>query len=131
MISEIIQAVIDMMQYWVDAPIRRGVLPAAVGVSIEHASSDVITAGLNRSTVEEITCVLNAKHMALKSALGMLEVLHQRLSRAATYPENEKWQIFAIETVGGPSQIGREAGGFWLAGSSIRIKFYNKEGAEK
>lgn len=124
----VIDAVLEILQGWTDMPVRRAVLPAGEGVSIEKGTGDTISTALNRSTVEEVTCVLNAKSTDLKKARQVLSMMHQRLTRYPIYPNNDDWQITAIETVGGPTVIGRESGQYWLVGSTVRIKFYNKEG---
>lgn len=129
MYDRVLDSIVQIIQPWTDMPVRRAVLPVGEGVSLEKSTSGVIGTALDRSTIEEMTCVLNAKSQDLKKAREALGVMHQRLTRLAEYPNNADWQITAIETVSGPTEIGREANGFWLVGSSIRVKFYNKEGA--
>lgn len=127
--DEIIDTIIEMMQALTTMPVRRAVNPAAESICVEKGTSDVIRTALNRSTIEEMTCVVNGKGTNLVGVRAALGTIHQRLSRCSSYPKNNDWQITAIETVSGPTTIGREAGGLWLLGSMIRIKFYNKEGA--
>lgn len=129
MYDQVIDTIMEMIQAWTDMPVRRAVLPAAEGISIEKGTSDVITTALNRSTIEEMACVLNCKSTDLVRARQTVGLIHQKLTRYPEYPNTADWQITAVETISGPTTIGREAGGFWLVGSTIRIKFYNKEGA--
>ena len=123
------EVVIELMQQYTDIPIRRASLPATNGIAFEKATSDTVTTCLDRSTLEELPCVLNCKHADMHEALRTLDRLHMKLTRLPAYPKNERWQIYSIETISGPAQIGREPGGQWLIGSSLRIKVYNKESA--
>lgn len=127
MYDDIMMAVIELMQQWTDIPIRRAALPPDNGISFEKATSDTISISFDRSTIEAVACVLNAKHSDMALAQRTLDVIHARLTRLASYPKNDRWQIYSIETISGPCEIGREANGQWLIGSSVRIKFYNKE----
>lgn len=128
--DRVIDAVLELMQGMTDMPVRRAVLPAGEGVSIEKGTSDIVVTSLDRSTIEEISCVVNAKSTDLVKARQAVSFMHQRLPRLSEYPNNEQYQITAIETISGPTTIGREAGGYWTVGSIIRIKYYNKESAE-
>lgn len=129
MYDDIMMTVIDIMQDLTDLPIRRASLPSENGIAFEKATSDTVTTCLDRSTLEELPCVLNCKHADLAVAQQTLDRIHIKLTRLPAYPRNERWQIYSIETIAAPSQIGREPNGQWLVGSSIRIKVYNKESA--
>lgn len=129
MYDEIIDELMKLVQDLTTMPIRRAALPAAEGISLEKSASDTISTCLNRSTVEEISCVLNAKSRNMRTALCVLERMHVRLTRLPIYPKTDKWQMVSVETISGPSVIGREAGDQWLVVSSIRVKIYNKESA--
>lgn len=71
--------------------------------------------------------MLNCRHSDLKTARDTLTTLHHHLTRLPAYPNNERWQISAIVTSGGPTVIGREPNGMWTVGSSIRVTYYDKE----
>lgn len=129
MYSNILDAVIDIIQPLTDLPVRRGTLPAGDGVALEMSNTTTVSTGLDRSTVEELPCVLNCKSTDLVSAQDALALFHRKLTRLAQYPKTDRWQIYAIETISGPAVIGREADNRWLVGSSIRVKIYNKESA--
>lgn len=126
MYDEIIDALMEIMQPHCPLPIRRSTLPTGAGVCIEHAASDTITTHFDRATLEEMTCVLNAKGESLREIHGILTTLHHLLTRLRDYPQTDLWQVTAVETIGGPTNIGREPNGLWLSGSSIRVKFYDK-----
>ena len=127
MIDEILETIIALMQPLTTLTIRQAALPVGDGICLEAGAAGTVTTHLDRATLEQMSCVMNAKCEDLQTARGTLTVLHHYLTRMATYPQNDDWQITDITTIGGPSVVSREPNGMWIVGSQIRVTYYDKE----
>lgn len=101
-----------------------GALPAENGLSIAWANGAPETTFLNKSSVIDMSAVLNGKHSNQQMVSDALGAIHKALTRHMDYPETEEYQILNIKTIGAPCYLGRENNGQWLYGSSLQIKFY-------
>lgn len=103
-----------------------GALPAANGICCQVASGAPESTFLTKGMAFQISLVLNGKHSSQQVVSDALGDIHQALTQALEYPENEMFQITNIETIAAPSYIGREEDKQYLYGSSLRVRFFYK-----
>ena len=129
MYGDVLNAIIAAAQQLTTMQIFKGPMPADESIAIDIGAGGPDRIMLNRSTIESITIVINGKSRQMTTVRGALDAIHQGLSRAAQYENNDNFQIYSVETTSAPSYAGREPNDQWLLVSSMRVKFYNKGGA--
>lgn len=126
MYGDVLNAIIAAAQQLTTMQIFKGPMPADESIAIDIGAGGPDRIMLNRSTIESITIVINGKSRQMATVRGALDAIHQGLSRAAQYENNDNFQIYSVETTSAPSYAGREPNDQWLFVSSMRVKFYNK-----
>lgn len=126
MYGDVLNAIIAAAQQLTTMQIFKGPMPADESIAIGIGAGGPDRIMLNRSTIESITIVINGKSRQMATVRGALDAIHQGLSRAAQYENNDNFQIYFVETTSAPSYAGREPNDQWLFVSSMRVKFYNK-----
>ena len=101
-----------------------GAMPAFGSISMTIATGAPESTFMTKNTAEQFSVALNGKHANMAILISSLDNIHAYLTRAKNYPSAASWQITNIETISAPSLIGRETDNQWLAGSSLRIKYY-------
>lgn len=109
------------------ATIKMGALPADNGLSMAMTPASAIARHLHMDAEYSVICVLNGKHVDQLLLSDTLNRIHEKLTQNKAYSTIQGAQITSVETVMIPNYIGREDGGQWLYGSSIRIKFYYRK----
>lgn len=131
MYGDVLNAIIAAAQQLTTMQIYKGPMPADESIAIDIGAGGPDLIMFNRSTIESITIVINGKSRQMATVRGALDAIHQGLSRAAQYENNDNFQIYSAETISAPSYAGREPNDQWLFVSSMRVKFYNKGGERK
>ena len=106
------------------ATLTKGPLPPENGISIAIGAGAPDSTFLTKSMAYSLSMVINGKHSVESTVSNALNVIHDALVKATSYPSSTNYQITNIITTGAPNRIEREAGGQFLYGSSITVKFY-------
>ncbi|MHB1152096.1 MAG: phage tail terminator protein [Eubacteriales bacterium] len=109
------------------AVIKTGALPADNGLCMSLTPAAAITRHMDMGAEYGITAVLNGKNVDQFLLSDTLNRIHEKLTQTKVFSTVTGAQITSVETVSMPNPIGREDGGQWLYGSSIRIKFYYRK----
>jgi hypothetical protein len=121
MYDDILQAVIDMAETASGVKIVLGSLPPDESIAMTgQASEDTIF--LDIGSNDRLIAVCNGKSAEQRTVVQRLNAIHTALTRRKDFPETDRWQIYAIETISSPRLIGREANRQWLYGSSLAVK---------
>ena len=128
----VLNAVIDMAEAASGQKIVIGDNPPLGKISMNgfaSPSSIFLDIGSN----ERMTVSCNAKGYNQQEVAGMMNAIHDELTRRKDYPQGFAdlvgsgpiWQIYSIETVASPRLIGKEANprAAWLYGSTLLVKF--------
>lgn len=128
MYNDVLQAVIDMAEAAAGTSIFVGSMPPDNGIAMTgNAGSYPIF--LDIGSNESMNVVCNGKNTNQQAVIAQLDAIHASLTRRKDYPNNNQWQIYAIETTASARLIGRESNSQWLYGSSLLVKF-NVKGIE-
>ena len=126
-VDEVMEAVIALAQATQPfATIRRGPLSAGSAISMELGPSSPESTFLTKNNVMGLDVVLNGKHADLDVLSEGLTLIHDRLTRAKSYPRAAGWQLTNIWTTSLPRLIGRDANNSWLMGSALSVEFVYK-----
>ncbi len=109
-------------------PVFKGPMPAdnAVAIDLSAGGSDAVM--LSRATIESVDIVINGKHRDMPAIRDALGAIHRALTRASAYPNNDRYQLYAVTTARAPCYAGREPGDQWLFVSAVTVRFYDKQG---
>ena len=119
--EEILNAIIDMAESAAGEKILIGSMPPDNGIAMTgQGAEDVIFRDFGSNDRFNIVC--NGKNASQRRAAEQLDRIHWALTRRKDYPEADKWQVYAIETISSPHLIGRELNRQWLYGSSLLVK---------
>ena len=129
MYGDVLNAIIAAAQELTTMQIFKGPMPADESIAIDIGAGGPEHIMPNRSTIESLTIVINGKSRQMATVRGALDAIHQGLSRATQYENNDNFQIYSVETITAPGYAGREPNDQWLFVSSMRVKFYNKGGS--
>lgn len=122
----ILDAICDLIEDGTDIPVVVGSLPPHEGVAIQLATGAVESAYLPRTNLHRDTYVINAKYADQKTAIDNLNAIHEALTKRIGYPEDDEWQISVIATSTSPDYLGQEGNEYYLYGSSIVVKWYDR-----
>ena len=109
-------------------------LPSAC-ISMTPGPGAPIDVHLDKGMVYRLPIVINGKYTDQEQLLQSLYAIHELLTKKLDYSDlfidelyhdeaSADYQVADIETTASPSLIGREQDKYWLAGSSIEVKFY-------
>lgn len=121
--SDVLQAVVNLINTETQQTVVIGPLPPDNGVSIAWASN-AYNSFMSRNATVDMTAVLNSKDTSQQAAMDVLGEIHTTISNMKNFPSADNYQITDITTVTGPNYIGREENNQWLYGSSLRVKFF-------
>lgn len=121
--SDVLQAVVNLINTETQQTVVIGPLPPDNGVSIAWASN-AYNSFMSRNATVDMTAVLNSKDTSQQAAMDVLGEIHTTISNMKNFPSADNYQITDITTATGPNYIGREENNQWLYGSSLRVKFF-------
>lgn len=121
--SDVLQAVVNLINTEPQQTVVIGPLPPDNGVSIAWASN-AYNSFMSRNATVDMTAVLNSKDTSQQAAMDVLGEIHTTISNMKNFPSADNYQITDITTATGPNYIGREENNQWLYGSSLRVKFF-------
>ena len=128
--EEIVESIQQMVQAITGKRVVIGSVPPLDGYAVSMAGGAPIATFRPLTTNESFPVLFNGKGEDLHTVMADMEQAHHALTTSKALPYSEDWQIYAIETTAAPSVIGREENRNWVLGSSLRVKFFNKKGAE-
>lgn len=128
--EEIIESIQKMAQAITGKTVVIGSVPPVGGYAVGLAGGSPIETYRTLTTNENFPVLFNGKGGDLGEVSTDMERVHHALTTSKNLPYTDDWQIYAIETTSAPSLIGREENRDWVYGSSFRVKFYNKKGAQ-
>lgn len=121
--SDVLQAIVNLINTETQQTVVIGPLPPDNGVSIAWASN-AYNSFMSRNATVDMTAVLNSKDTSQQAAMDVLGEIHTTISNMKNFPSADNYQITDITTATGPNYIGREENNQWLYGSSLRVKFF-------
>lgn len=126
----IITAMQQMIQGIVRGNVVVGSIPPLNGYAVGSVGGSPIETFRPLTSNEGLPVLFNGKSSNQQLLMQDMEKVHHILTTSKTLPYSENWQIYAIETTSAPNLIGREQNKNWIYGSSFRVKFFSKKGAE-
>ena len=124
---EITDALIDMVQLYTDYPVFAGANPTFESIALAGFASTTTTYK-DFDTADVFTMTINGKSADYEKMLKALSDIHKALTVRKDFPQGDNWQIYAINTVSSPRQIGIEEADRtkYIFGSSVNVKYYKK-----
>lgn len=122
----IIDAICDLIEDTTDISVVIGSLPSHEGVGVQIATGTIEAPYLPRTNLHRDTYVINAKYKNQKTAIDNLNAIHEALTKRIGYPQDDEWQIAMIATSTAPDYLGQEGNEYYLYGSSIVVKWYDR-----
>lgn len=127
-LNNAISAVMDLIDGLnLFAPITRGALGTADGLTCEVAPSVPSEIYLDKNAYIPLTLALNGKQHDLQIVTDALNTIIDTLSRMTEYPSGTGWEIVDISAGNLPRIIGREPDNAWLVAGDLVIKIYRKD----
>jgi hypothetical protein len=125
MYDEILQAIINMAEQAIGAPIVTGSMPPDNGVAMTGQSAPA-SIMLDIGTNERMTVICNGKNTDQQTVIRQLDSIHRFLTHRMDFPTGDEWQVYAIETIASPRLLGREQNSQWLYASTLLVKINTK-----
>lgn len=126
MIDEIIDALQQIAQSLVNAPVVIGSMPPLNGYAVCAAGGRPVETFRNLTANMDIPVLFNGKGADQQMLAQSMDAVHLCLTTSKNLPYTDKWQIYAIETTSAPNLVGREENQNWVYGSSFNVKLYLK-----
>lgn len=124
--AAILDEMVSMAQAATSLNVFKGPMPAEESVALDIANGGTETVQFSRDTLESVNLVINGKSGDMATVRQALGQIHAALTRAASYPNDARHQIYAVVTTRSPSYAGREPNDQWLFVSAVTVRFYYK-----
>lgn len=129
----IIDSVLSAFMDLIDAldlfsPITRGALPTSNSIVCGVAPSSPEEVYMDKNQYIPLDVTLNGKDFDLEKLSNGLNLIHESLTMARSYPSGTDWKIVDITTITEPQIIGREDNNAWIMASSLAVKIYTMKG---
>ncbi|MCE5344521.1 MAG: hypothetical protein LLF96_13195 [Eubacteriales bacterium] len=119
-VIQALRAMIDALALF--APIAVGPLPEGEGLVLAVSSGRAETVTLSHGGTSTLDVALACKHAQQATAMDTLCHIHEALSKTATLPGGDGWQMIAVRTASAPGYADRE-GPLWLYGSALTLTY--------
>ena len=117
---ESVMDLIDAMELF--ATINRGALGTGNGLCCEVGPTSPETVFLDKNQYIPIDLTINGKHNNLQTLSDAMNVIHEGLTMAFSYPSGNGWEIVDITTMTEPQVIAREDSNQWIMASALLVK---------
>ena len=117
---EAVMDLIDAMELF--ATISRGALGTGNGLCCEVGPTSPETVFLDKNQYIPIDLTINGKHNNLQTLSDAMNVIHEGLTMAFSYPSGNCWEIVDITTMTEPQVIAREDSNQWIMASALLVK---------
>ena len=104
------------------ATITRGALGTGDGLSCEIGPTSVETVWLDKNQYIPVDLTINGRHSNLQTLSDAMNLIHESLTMAMSYPYGNGWEIVDITTLTEPQMVGREDSNEWLMASALLVK---------
>lgn len=127
-INDAVESVMDLIDALELFPaITRGALGTGNGIACEIAPSSPESTFLDKNQYIILDLTINAKSNDLESLSNGMNLIHESLTMAKSYPNDSEWEIVDITTITEPQIIGREESNVWIMASSLAVKINTKK----
>lgn len=134
MYKEILDEMVRLIRRLTTYTVVVGGNPTKESIAVTGFATDDDT-NLDLDTLQTYDITINGKSGDQALLFEEMSHIHKMLTLRKNFPNTRDWQIYAIETVASPRQIGIEEAERtrYLYGSSIKVKFYalGMKGAEE
>ena len=122
-LNQAIEAVMDLIDaLGLFAKITRGALGTGDGLCCEIGPTSVETVWLDKNQYIPVDLTINGRHSNLQTLSDALNLIHESLTMAMSYPYGNGWEIVDITTLTEPQMVGREDSNEWLMASALLVK---------
>lgn len=124
-INAAVEAVMDLIDNLdLFSLITRGALGTGDGITCEVGPTSPEEVYLDKNQYIPIDLTINGKHTDLEILSDSMNLIHESLTMAKSYPSDTEWKIVDITTQTEPQVIGREDNNAWMMASSLAVKVY-------
>ena len=118
-----VEAVMDMIDgMGLFSLISRGALGTGKGLTCEVGPTTPETVYLDKNQYIPIDLTINGKHDDLNVLSDALNLIHESLTMARSYPSGNGWEIVDIQTMTEPQVVAREDSNQWVMASALYVK---------
>ena len=117
---EAVMNLIDALNIY--ASIYRGALGTGNGICCEIGPTSPEAIYLDKYQYIPIDLTINGKHNDLRTLSDAMNLIHESLTMALSYPSGNGWEITDITTATEPQVIAREDSGQWIMASALYVK---------
>ena len=122
-INQAVEAVMDMIgEMGLFSPISRGALGTGNGLTCEVGPTSPETVYLDKNQYIPIDLTINGKHDDLEVLTDAMNLIHESLTMARSYPSGNGWEIVDIQTMTEPQVVAREDSNQWVMASALYVK---------
>lgn len=104
------------------SPISRGALGTGNGLACEVGPTSPETVYLDKNQYIPIDLTINGKHDDLEVLTDTMNLIHESLTMARSYPSGNGWEIVDIQTMTEPQVVAREDSNQWVMASALYVK---------
>ena len=102
--------------------ITRGALGTGNGLTCEVGPTMPETVYLDKNQYIPIDLTINGKHEDLEVLTDTMNLIHENLTMARSYPSGSGWEIVDIQTMTEPQVVAREDSNQWVMASALYVK---------
>ena len=102
--------------------ISRGALGTGNGLTCEVGPTSPETVYLDKNQYIPIDLTINGKHDDLEVLTDAMNLIHESLTMARSYPSGNGWEIVDIQTMTEPQVVAREDSNQWVMASALYVK---------
>ena len=124
--TEILQAIQQMVQALLGVPVVIGSLPPVAGYAVSFAGGAPSEIFMPLTSTVDLPVTFNGKGPDQQALASAMNTVHKALTTSKALPFSDSWQIYAITTTAFPQLIGREQNQNWIYGSSFSVKIFMK-----
>ena len=118
-----VEAVMDMIDgMGLFSLISRGALGTGNGLTCEVGPTSPETVYLDKNQYIPIDLTINGKHDDLEVLTDTMNLIHENLTMARSYPSGNGWEIVDIQTMTEPQVVAREDSNQWVMASALYVK---------
>lgn len=122
---ESVMTLIDAMKLF--SSITRGALGTKSGLCCEIAPSFPQEVYLDKNQYIPIDLTINGKHENLETLSEAMNMIHENLTMAKSYPTGDTWHITDIATLTEPQIIGRDQNNIWIMASNLSVRIITEK----
>ena len=122
---ESVMTLIDALELF--STITRGALGTKSGLCCEIAPSAPQEVYLDKNQYIPLDLTINGKHENLETLSEAMNMIHENLTMAKSYPAGDTWHITDIATITEPQVIGRDQNNIWIMASNLSVRIITEK----